>query len=300
MSGGGVRGERRGLRPGHRDVGGLGPRGVELGLGLGDVGLRGRAALVAVRREPQRRLEGVHCLVEELLLRVGRAQLEIVQGQLRLQAQARRLEVGGGRLRLAPGRRHRAPHAAPQVDLVGHVEREQQVAAVADVRARAQEGLIRGLTDRAEAGARGDRGKERRAIEADERARLAQPRLGDLQILVGRRDLHLERLEVGIGEDGPPPALRQMIARRGGLPAVSLLVGRGHRRRGFRVLGPDHAAPEQERGQRSAARARRFHRGAPAGAVAIRTRVPLVRESGGPTTTWSVGARPETISTVWP
>ncbi len=109
--------------------------GLELRLGLRDVGLRRCAALEAIGREPQRRREGLHRLVEELLLGVGGPKLEVVEGQLGLQAEPRGLEIGGGRLRPRARRRDRPADPAPQVDLVRHVEREEQVAAAARVQA---------------------------------------------------------------------------------------------------------------------------------------------------------------------
>jgi hypothetical protein len=124
------------LRPLHPDVGGLRSRGVELSLGLGDVGLRGRAALEAVRRELERRLEGFHRLVQELLLGVGGPQLEVVHRQLGLKTELGSLEIGSGGLGLVPRRRHRPSDPAPQVDLVGHVERQEQIATAAGARVR--------------------------------------------------------------------------------------------------------------------------------------------------------------------
>jgi hypothetical protein len=55
------------LRALHRDVRGLRPRRVELRLRLRHVRLRRGTALVAIVRELERRLEGFHGLVEELL-----------------------------------------------------------------------------------------------------------------------------------------------------------------------------------------------------------------------------------------
>src|SRR5205807_4084038 len=185
----------------------------------------------------------------------------------------------------------------PQIDLVRHVERQEQIAAAARAHARGQEGSVRGVADRAGSGTGRDRRKQRGPVEADDGPGFAQPRLRDLQILVAGGDLLLQCVELGIAEDCPPLAPRQLIARLRGLPALRLLVGWRPGHRGLRVVRTDHAAAEQEDGQRDEARAWPPHRPAPAGALAIRTGVPLVRESDGATMTWSVGRSPERIST---
>ena len=105
------------------------------------------AALEAIRRQAQGRLEGLHRLVQELLLRVGGPQLEVVDRQLGLQAEPGGLQIGGGGLGLVAGRRHRPPDPAPQVDLVRHVERQEEVAGAAGAAAGRQERLVAGLAD---------------------------------------------------------------------------------------------------------------------------------------------------------
>ncbi len=288
------------LRPLHHDVGGLRARGVELRLGLGDVGLRRRAALEAVRRELKRRLEGFHRLVQELLLGVGSPQLEVVHRQLGLKAELGSLEIGGGGLGLVLRRRHRPPHPAPQVDLVGHVEGQQQIAAATRARVRWKEGPVRGVADGGAAHAGGDRGKQRGPVETDECPGFTEPGLRDLQILVGRGDLLLKLAELGITEDRPPLAPWQVIAWFRNFPALRLLVGRRQGRRRSRIVRAYHAAAKQEGGQPDEAGALRPHGRVTPGARAIRTRVPLVRESDGATMTWSVGWSPERTSTVSP
>src|SRR5262249_12809611 len=126
-----------------------------------------------------------------------------------------------------------------------------------------------------------------------------------LQILVGRTDLILQRVEVAISEDRPPRTSWQVIARARGLPALGFLVRRCRQHRWSLVVGADHAAAEHHRGEPGREGGAPPHRGAAAGggvgcAFAIRTRVPLVSESDGDTITRSVGCSPETISTVKP
>jgi hypothetical protein len=79
------------LRALHADVERLGPGRLELGLSLDDVDQRGDATAVARARQRQRALEGGDGGVEQPRLRVERAKLEVVQRQLRLQAQLRGL-----------------------------------------------------------------------------------------------------------------------------------------------------------------------------------------------------------------
>mgnify|MGYP003694064951 CR=1 FL=1 len=109
-------------------------------------------------------------------------------------------------------------------------------------------GLIGRLADGAGADAGRDGGKERGPVEADHGPGFAQPGLRDLQILVGRAHFLGQRIELGIAEDLPPPAPRQVIAGLGHLPAIRLLVGVRHGRRRLHVVGADHAAAEQEDG----------------------------------------------------
>ena len=69
-------------------------RGVELRLRLRDIGLRRGAALEAVFRELKRVGVGLDRVLQQLLLRIGGAQLEIVVGKFGLNAQRRGGEVG--------------------------------------------------------------------------------------------------------------------------------------------------------------------------------------------------------------
>jgi hypothetical protein len=86
------------LGPLHGHVGQLHLRRVELRLGLGHVGFRGGPAFEARDGETQRLREGLHRLLEELFLPVGRSQLEIVDGHFGPETEARGLEVGRGGL----------------------------------------------------------------------------------------------------------------------------------------------------------------------------------------------------------
>jgi hypothetical protein len=107
------------LRPHHADVGVLHPRRVELRLRLRHIRHRREAALQAVPGHAQRIGVRLHGVVQQALLRVGAAHFDVVEGQLRVQAEARGFEVGGGGLRLLARRRDRAADLSPQIDFVG-------------------------------------------------------------------------------------------------------------------------------------------------------------------------------------
>ena len=117
------------LRPLHGDVRGLHLRRFQLCLRLRHIGLRRGAAFEAIDRELQGFLEGLDRVVEQPLLRVGAAQLEVIECQLCLNAESGGFQVGGGCLRFLAGGGHTAADAAPQVDLVGYVAGQKKVAA---------------------------------------------------------------------------------------------------------------------------------------------------------------------------
>src|SRR6267142_1414039 len=194
----------------------------------------------------------------------------------------------------------------PEIDLVRHVEPEQDVAGGAmpdaryGARVRCQEGTVPGIADGAGAGAGRDRREQRGPIETDQGPGLTQPGLGDPEILVGGGDLLLQGVELGVPEDRPPLTARQVIARLRGLPAIHLLVSGRHGRRRPLVFRADHAAAKEHGDEPGEAGRSSCHGLGAAGARAIRTRVPLMSESEGATMTWSVGCKPVTISTVLP
>ena len=63
-------------------------------------------------------------------------------------------------------------------------------------------------------------------VEADQRARLAEPCIRGLEILVVGGHLRLQRIQLGIAEDLPPLAARSRIGGLGHLPVGVLLVAR--------------------------------------------------------------------------
>ncbi len=226
-----------------------------------------------------------------LLLGVGGSQLEVVERELGLETEPCGFEVRRGGLGFVSRRGDRPSNPAPQVDLVRHVEPEQDVAGGAmpdaryGARVRCQEGTVPGIADGAGAGAGRDRREQRGPIETDQGPGLKQPGLGDPEILVGGGDLLLQSVELGVPEDRPPLTARQVIARLRGLPAIHLLVrGRHGRRRPF-VFRADHAAAEEHGDEPGEAGRSSCHGLGAAGARAIRTGVPLMSESEGATMT---------------
>ena len=79
-------------------------------------------------REPQRFGVGLDGVVEQVLLRIRAAQLEVVVRQFGMQAETGGFQVGRGGLRLFARGVHGAAHAAPEIDFVGQVERQHKVA----------------------------------------------------------------------------------------------------------------------------------------------------------------------------
>jgi hypothetical protein len=110
-------------------VDGLGLGGLELGLRLHHVGLGRHPAREPVLGQAEELLEGGDGLVEQLLLSVQGAQLEVVLGQLRLEAQARRLQVSRARLGGGPVRLHPAADPSPDVQFPREIEAQLEVRA---------------------------------------------------------------------------------------------------------------------------------------------------------------------------
>jgi hypothetical protein len=90
------------LRSLHGDVSVLYAGGVQQGLCLRQVRLRGHASFEAIERELHVVGIGFYCIVEKLFLSVGAAQFEIVQSEFRLEAELCGLIIGSGRLRFLP------------------------------------------------------------------------------------------------------------------------------------------------------------------------------------------------------
>src|SRR5262249_12561764 len=93
-----------------------------------DIGFRRDAALQASSSQLQGVAVSLHGVIEQLLLRVGAAELEVVNRQLGMETEFDRLQVSSARLSLLAGRNDTASDAAPQIDLVGQLQRQSEIA----------------------------------------------------------------------------------------------------------------------------------------------------------------------------
>jgi|SRR5580658_2771200 len=112
----------------HADIGVLHLSCFELCLSLCHIGFRRRASLVPVLGEPERRRVTFHGIVQDLLLDVGASELEVVERQFSLQTELCRLEIGGARLCEFTGGGDRSPYTSPEIQFVGKVEWQDEIA----------------------------------------------------------------------------------------------------------------------------------------------------------------------------
>ncbi|CUJ61219.1 Uncharacterised protein [Achromobacter sp. 2789STDY5608633] len=235
----------------------LGPRALDLGAGHGDVGLADDAHAVAVLRQLQRFLVGGHGRVQQALLLIEHAQLQIGLHQRGLRAQAGRRQVGQAGRRAGLGGLDIAAHAAPHVQLPTDAARQRiLVGHVAAARRRGRRTAAAAAAARAgQAGARAHGGEEPGARAAHQAQRLAVIGLGLGDGLVRRVERVHQAIERGVVIDAPPLAAVGVIARFGALPAghfvLPFLVGRAHVQRRPLVVRADGAG-----GQRGAQRQR--------------------------------------------
>ena len=257
------------------DVAVLDAGGLELGLGLIDVGLSGDAAFEAVGGDAEGLFVVLDGVVEEFFLGVGGAGFEVVDGELGLEAEHGGLEIAGGGLGLFAGGADAAADAAPEIDLVVELDGEDDVAGavVVDGVDRIDVGSGVGLAQAAGGGSGGDGGGEVGAVELDLGAGFAEACLGGLEVLIGGGDLRLKGVQFGIVEDGPPVAAESGIGWFGRLPGAVffegfggiLLEGGSHGGGGLGVFGADHASGEEQDAEAGTGWEARGH-SAPAGA----------------------------------
>src|ERR1700723_2331367 len=107
------------LSPLDSDVGVLHARRVELCFCLGYVRRGSSATIEPTLSQLQRVLIGLDGVIEQPLLRVGAAQVEVVDREFGLQAKLGGLEIGSAGLSILRGRRNLSVDAAPEIDLVG-------------------------------------------------------------------------------------------------------------------------------------------------------------------------------------
>ena len=100
--------------------------------GLGYIHLGGHAAVEPALGQIQLTFEILDGGVEQLDLRIQAAQLEIVGGHGRLQAQVHAGHVSRTGLRVLVGRLHRAADASPEIGLPASPSSEDQIVVIAD------------------------------------------------------------------------------------------------------------------------------------------------------------------------
>src|ERR1017187_6192506 len=142
---------------------------------------------------------------------------------------------------------------APQIHLVGEVERQQEIAGRR--RRGREERAIARHTLRTDVRRSRNGRKLGCTIEPDHGARLSKARFGNLQVLIPNGELLLQGIQLRVAKHFPPVATDGLVAGLGRLPPVTLLEG-GRRRffegrrywgRGCFVLWPHHTAAEQQR-----------------------------------------------------
>jgi len=108
-----------------------------------------------------------------------------------VEAEAGGRVIGGGGLGFFAGGGNAAADAAPEVDFVRDVDGQNEITGVAS---GVDVGAVAGSVDGVDAGAGGDGGKLRGAIEADGGTGFAEAGLGNFEILVGDGELFFERV----------------------------------------------------------------------------------------------------------
>ena len=89
----------------------------QLGLGLRDVNRRGHSALVPALRQLQGFFERGHIRLQQLLFRIERPHLEVVESQLGMQTQTHGFQVPGAGLRICTRGFNRVAHSSKHVRL---------------------------------------------------------------------------------------------------------------------------------------------------------------------------------------
>ena len=191
----------------------------------------------------------------ELLLGVRAAGLEVVESEFRLEAQQHGLTVAGAGLGFFASGVNAVTNASPHIDFIVEVDGKKYVSeTVASGAAGRAVGAVRGLAHSTGGGCDSDGWIKRGVGEADQCARLAEPCIRGLEILVVRGHLWLKRIQFRIAEDLPPFAAGDRIRGLGHLPVGVLLIGvrvcffipRRHGDRWLHVLRADHATAEGE------------------------------------------------------
>src|SRR5437870_5140134 len=92
--------------------------GIKLSLCLGDIRFGCCSTLKAIDGELQRIGIGLHRIVQQLLLGICAAQLEIIECEFCMQAEGHSFEIASRGLRLLTCRSNRPTHTPPKIDLI--------------------------------------------------------------------------------------------------------------------------------------------------------------------------------------
>ena len=98
------------LRSQDRDINRLGAGVFQLSLSLRDVDSRGHSARVPALRKLERFFKRGHVRFEQLLFRIERTHLEVVEREFRMQTQPHRFQIAGAGLRIRPRGFHRVAY----------------------------------------------------------------------------------------------------------------------------------------------------------------------------------------------
>src|SRR5271170_904428 len=197
------------LRAGYVYVDGLGLDTLILGFSLLDVDVSGDSALEADLGELEVVEVGGDGGIEQLLLRIEAAELEVVHGQLGADTQLDVGEIGGTGLSVGAGLLDGAADLSPEIGLPEHLTGY-------GVRAKGQSfggarRLIGSVLAR-DGGSGAERGVVVRAGDKDLLSGLKVLLIGGLECLVGDGDFVFKVVEPGIVVDPPPLALEVGVA----------------------------------------------------------------------------------------
>ncbi len=213
---------------------------------------RHEAAAVQRARQLQRLAECIDALLQQRHLLVDATQLDVVVGQLCLQAQLRRGEIRRRGQGVVPARLDRVAHAAPQVQFVIEAGAGAEVVVVGRRSIRpgqcpTQRPGVRLMVTLA-AGIGADGGEQRRARLLVERLRLAVVRQRRGEIGIAGEQALLQLVEPRIVVELPPAIARQTVGRLRRLPQSGVPIGRRQRHRRHFVGGRQRAAGQRDHG----------------------------------------------------
>ena len=215
------------------------------------VGFRDDAGIVLIGHERERALVARDGCLEQALLRVGDAQLEIILGERGLHGQAQRGEIGGASLDVGLARFHGAADLAPDVDFPARAQARAELIGRAGgtTRRAACRCAARTAATLARPARRAARGNDRKVAGAGrigQRLRIPVLRVRRAHVLVRYFDLLFQPAQLRVAENLPPLAAIRIVRGLRDFPLARLLVcgGNVHRRAG--VVGADGARGDQD------------------------------------------------------